>query len=77
VLIQHVPPPVIFSWKRLPTLFRPWAIRLGAVELLCGAVLVVNMSIQVGFGAKLHAAARMGTSMRSFVVSFVVTKVDS
>ena len=76
VLVDHVPPPVVFPGERAAALSRPRALGHRAVELASLLMLVVDVTVQMGLGAEPHGAARVGALVWSFVVAFVMAIVS-
>ena len=73
MLVHHVPPPVILPRERLATLSGPRAIRLSTVVLARLVVLVVDVAIQMGLGAKPHGAAGVDALVWPIMVPLVMT----
>ena len=68
-----MPRPVGFAGKGLAALPRVRTVRLGAVELLCQKVFVVDVSFEMRRGPKRQRATRVWTLERFVVVSLVMT----
>lgn len=73
MLVHDMSPPVILSWERLAPLSGVRAIRLRAVKFLGLVVLVVDVTIEMGLGAKSHDAARMWALVWSIMIALMVT----
>lgn len=75
MLVEHVPPPVVFSGEGFAALSRVRAFLLCAVKLARLAMLVVDVAVQVCLCSKLHLAARMWALVRSLVVSLMMIQL--
>ena len=74
MLVHNVSPPVILSWERFASLPRIRAIGLRAIKLLGFVVLVIDVPVEMGLGAKSHDATCMWALVWSIMVAFMVTR---
>ena len=70
--VHHMSSPVVFPWEGLSALPRIWAARLGTVVLSRLVVLVVDVAVQVCFGAESLATSRSFALMWPFVIPLMV-----
>jgi hypothetical protein len=75
VFILHVPSPVVFPGERLSALSGIRATLLRTVILPRLVVLIVDMTIQVGFGTEPFPAAGNSTLVRTFVISLMMVEL--
>jgi len=72
MLVEHMPPPVIFPREGLSTQERVGAVWLQAMEFFALGVLVVDMTIQVSLGTEPSAAAVERAFMGTLMVALVM-----
>lgn len=75
MLIEHVPPPVVFSGEGFAALPRVRAFGLRAVKFTHLDMLIVDVAVQVGLGPELHGAARMSALVRPLMISLMMIQL--
>ena len=72
VLVLHVSAPVVLAGERLAALARPGTPGLGTVVLARLVVLVVDVPVQMGFGAEAPVTVGVGALVWSLMVPLVM-----